>query len=54
MEVIVHKKVAFRHFDKLVHMWRMRSYPFNRPDAIVPQSKLPEDLRVDTRLLACF
>ncbi len=32
----------------------MRSYPFNRPDAVIPQTTLPEDIRKDPHVLACF
>lgn len=54
VSVTVDKKKAFQVFDTLVERWRAKSYPFNRPDAAVPQASLPPEIRSDPHTLASF
>jgi len=45
---------GYAMLDKLVALHQAKKYPFNRPDAIIPQNIIPAELRKDKRLLACF
>lgn len=42
--------------DELLARWRAtpKRYPFNRPDAIIPQTLVPNELRRDRKMLANF
>jgi hypothetical protein len=54
MQVIVDKTKAYAHFDTLIERWRAKSYPFNRPDAVIPQTRIDPSLRKDKQTLARF
>jgi hypothetical protein len=47
-------KAGYAMLDKLVGLHQANKYPFNRPDAIIPQKIIPEEIRKDKYLLACF
>lgn len=54
MEFVVHNRIIFPLLDTIVGLWREKAYPYNRPDAIIPQTIIPQDLRSDRFTLACF
>ncbi len=54
MHVRAVKSVAFPMIDILVELQQKKAYPFNRPDAIIPQKIIPAELRADKYKLACF
>lgn len=54
MHVIVNSEKVFALLDVLVARQREKRYPYNRPDAIIPQTIIPADLRSDKRTLACW
>ncbi|MDP2593741.1 MAG: hypothetical protein Q8P36_00140 [bacterium] len=56
MLIKVNRKIAFELFDALLERWTAepKQFPYNQPDAILPQAYLSEDLRTDKRMLACF
>lgn len=56
MQVIVHQGRVFELLDVLLARWKAspKKYPFNRKDAVIPQNIIPEEIRKDTRTLACF
>jgi len=56
MEVIVHHHKVFKLIDTLLERWNAspKRYPYNRPDAIIPQNVIPDSIRKDTFALACF
>jgi len=56
MRVKVNRNAVVELLDVLLARWRTtpRQYPFNRKDAILPQTTLPANLRENKRVLACF
>lgn len=54
MQVIVHYDKVFKLLDVLVARWKKKQYPYNRPDAAIPQRIIPPELRKDKFVLACW
>jgi hypothetical protein len=56
MQVTVDKKIVFRLIDTLLARWTAepKKYPYNRPDAIIPQYLIPGEIRARKETLACF
>lgn len=54
MHVSTDYKAGYAMLDKLVDLRLNNKYPFNRPDAIIPQNIIPPEIRNNKRLLACF
>jgi hypothetical protein len=54
MYVTTNKKVVFALLDTLVERWQAKKFPYNRKDATIPQTLIPEEIRKDQFLLACF
>lgn len=56
MQARTDKKALFWLIDELLVRWRAtpRRYPFNRPDAIIPQTIIPDELRKDQEALAVW
>lgn len=54
MQITTSKEDVFWLVDELLARWRSKpkGYPFNRPDAIIPQDLVPIELRADKRTLA--
>lgn len=57
MHITVHQDKVFDLLDVLMARWKStpRQYPYNRPDAILPQAvAIPPQMRADKKLLANF
>ncbi len=54
MQVRIDRKILFGLLDELVARRRTDRFPFTKPDAIIPQKVIPEELRRDKKTLACF
>ncbi len=56
MHIQVHQDKVDELLDVILPRWAStpKKYPFNRPDAIVPQAIIPDELRKDKYVLACF
>ncbi len=54
MQVILHKNRLFEVVDQLLALKAKNLYPFNRTDAVVPQTLIGEDIRRDKRALSLF
>ncbi len=54
MQVTVDQQKVFAMLDVLVGRWKEKRYPYNRPDAVIPQTILPTDLVKDQYTLACW
>ena len=54
MEVVVHQHLVFELLDALLPRWKLKKYPYNRKDAIIPQRVIPEEIRKEKYVLACF
>lgn len=56
MEVIVHRDKVFWLLDVLLARWKSKpkQYPYNRPDAVIPQRIIPRELRANKETLACW
>ncbi|HYF13145.1 MAG TPA: hypothetical protein VD928_02530 [Candidatus Paceibacterota bacterium] len=56
MHVSINRKLVFEILDVLLARWNSnpKKYPFNRPDAILPQSRICAEIRRDMFVHACF
>lgn len=54
MKVTVHKERAFLLLDVLLERWQKKQFPYEKTDAIIPQTIIPEELRADKKALATF
>lgn len=54
MQVTVDRKAVFKLLDTILPEWEERKYPYNRKDAVIPQTIIPKELRDDKYALACF
>ncbi len=54
MEITVHHERVFALLDVLLPRWKEKRYPYNRPDAIIPQTIIPAELRKKKKELAWF
>lgn len=54
MLVTTDYKIGFAMLDKLVDLRLTNQYPFNRPDAVIPQRIIPPEIRNNKHTLACF
>lgn len=54
MHVTIRQDVVFGLIDVLLARWKAKQYPYNRPDAIIPQKIIPKEMRADTYTLSCF
>ncbi len=56
MQVTVHRKRVFDLLDVLLARWTAtpKKYPYNRPDAVIPQTIIPAKLRANKFALVCF
>lgn len=54
MEVTVHTERVYALLDTLVGRWKKRQFPYNKADAIIPQTIIPEELRADKKALSIF
>jgi hypothetical protein len=56
MHVVVHQERVSELLDVLLARWRSipKHYPFDRKDAVVPQSIIPKEMRQNQFTLACF
>lgn len=56
MEIIVDKDRIFALLDTLLERWAAepKGFPYQHKDAILPQDVIPEEIRADKEVLACF
>lgn len=54
MKVTVHPERAFALLDALVARWKKRQFPFNKSDAVIPQTIIPSTLRAHKKDLGLF
>ncbi|MDO8407932.1 MAG: hypothetical protein Q7S95_01705 [bacterium] len=56
MLIKANRKIAFELFDALLERSTAepKRFPYDQKDAILPQAHLPDELRRDRRVLACF
>lgn len=54
MKVTVHKERVFALLDVLLARWKKREFPYNKTDAVIPQTIIPAELRDDKKALATF
>jgi hypothetical protein len=54
MKVTVDRDILFPVLDTLLERRRRNAYPYNKPDAVIPQNVIPKELRDDKWALACF
>ena len=54
MSVTVNRKILFRLLDELLARRAGNLFPYTKKDAVIPQTIIPDDLRKDKRVLACF
>ncbi|HEY6022533.1 MAG TPA: hypothetical protein VIY48_22515, partial [Candidatus Paceibacterota bacterium] len=56
MHVIVHQDKVFELLDVLLARWKSKpkQYPYNRPDAVIPQRIIPPELHANKHTLACW
>jgi hypothetical protein len=56
MKVVVHQEKVFELLDALLARWKSnpKQYPYNNPDAIIPQTIIPQGLRADKVTLSRF
>jgi hypothetical protein len=54
MLVTIRKDRMFELIDVLLARLKAKQYPYNKPEAIVPQLVIPKELRRDKRVLALF
>ena len=54
MKVTVHTGRVYALLDTLVERWQKKQFPYNKVDAIIPQTIIPEELRADKKALATF
>jgi hypothetical protein len=43
--VIVDEQRGFALFDQLLSLWAAKSFPYNRPGALIPQTLIPDSIR---------
>jgi hypothetical protein len=54
MSIFINKEAAYHLFDALLKLWREKSFPFNLPRAVIPQTIIPQNMRNDKSSLANF
>jgi len=54
MRVTVDRSAVSYLLDTILPLWRAKEYPYNRKDAIIPQTLIPSELRAAKQTLACF
>ena len=54
MRVTVDRSAVFKLIDTILPLWQEKEYPYNRKEAVIPQTIVPQELRNDKDALACF
>lgn len=54
MRVTVHNERVFALLDVLLARWKKKQFPYNKKDAVIPQTIIPEDLKADKKALTTF
>jgi hypothetical protein len=56
IQITTNKRVVFWMLDTLLALWtsKPKKYPYNRRDAVIPQTLIPHQIRKNPFVLACF
>lgn len=54
MEITVDRDILFPVLDTLLERWRAKRFPYQKKDAIIPQTVIPDELRRNKKALAIF